>query len=113
MKQQSGAIAEATVAGHLTSLGYRIIDQNWRTPSCEIDIVARKNKTMYFVEVKYRKTTQQGTGADYITASKIRQMKYAARLWVQLNNWQGEFQLLGASVEGDLSGLPELIELVD
>ena len=51
---QLGQVAEGAVADELQTQGYRIVDRNWKTKVCEIDIVASKDKVIYFVEVKFR-----------------------------------------------------------
>lgn len=97
---EDGQLAEKKVADYLTTHGWKIIDTNWKTPKCEIDIIASKDNCAYFVEVKYRSGSAQGQGFDYITASKQKQMAYAAQYWVQANDWQGEYVLSAASVSG-------------
>ncbi len=78
-----GDKAEGVAASYLVQLGYEILQQNWKTRWCEIDIVAKKGDRIYFVEVKYRKKADQGGGIAAITQSKKRQMKFAAELWMQ------------------------------
>lgn len=95
-----GLLAEDAVVDYLLNSNYDIIARNWKTKTCEIDIIAYKNKTIYFVEVKYRKRLRQGAGFDYIDARKLRRMEYAAQLWVCKHNWYGEYVLSGASVYG-------------
>ncbi len=95
-----GRIAEEAVADYLENRGYKILDTNWKTKWCEIDIVAQKAKRVHFVEVKYRANPAQGTGYDYITVSKQRQMVFAAGLWVSMNRWNGEYVLSAAEVSG-------------
>jgi len=95
-----GRRAEEAVAIYLEELGYKIVDTNWKTKWCEIDIVAQKDKTVYFVEVKYRNNPDQGSGFEYITASKQRQMGFAADLWAAKNRWIGEYTLSAAEVSG-------------
>ncbi len=53
---------------------------------------------MYFVEVKYRSSPDQGSGFDYITPAKLRQMSRAADSWVLINRWNGEYVLSAAEV---------------
>jgi uncharacterized protein (TIGR00252 family) len=96
----NGAKAEERVAGYLNSKGYKIIDRNWKTKWCEIDIIAEKEKCIYFVEVKYRNSSDQGGGLDYITSGKLRKMDLAARSWVEINGWKGEHTLSAAEVSG-------------
>lgn len=96
----TGRQAEAAAAEYLTRQGYTVVQQNWRTRWCEIDIVASHRRAMYFCEVKYRRTDNEGGGLDYITPKKLQQMRFAAEFWVQANNWRGEYQLLAIEVSG-------------
>ncbi|OVE79321.1 hypothetical protein BVY00_00635 [bacterium G20] len=95
-----GRQAEAAVAADLERQGYKILDLNWKTKLCEIDVIARKDKIIYFVEVKYRAASGQGSGFEYITPKKLGQMQFAARLWNQTHDCNGDYRLLGAEVSG-------------
>lgn len=108
---EGGKEAEEHVTEYLQSMGYKIVDRNWKTRQCEIDIVACKKKCMYFVEVKYRMSSEQGTGFEYITKAKLQQMAFAARYWVAVNKWEGEYTLSGASVFGDSFAIDFIEEL--
>lgn len=96
-----GHEAEQYAAEYIQKLGYKIKDINWKNQLCEIDIIAEKSKTAYFIEVKYRKTAAQGMGFDYITPQKLRQMQFAAETWVQENNWAGEYELGAIELAGN------------
>lgn len=95
-----GKLAEDAAAVYLQQQGYRIIETNWRTRYCEIDIVAEQAKTVYFVEVKYRLSGTQGSGLEYITAKKLQQMSFAAEMWVQSHGWSNPYQLAAIAVSG-------------
>ncbi len=97
----TGHKAEVRAADYLKKRGYKILNLNWKTKYCEIDIVAQRKNTIYFVEVKYRKGSAQGIGLDYITTGKLRQMKFAAELWVVNNQWLGEYQLAALSMSNN------------
>lgn len=107
----TGRKAEAAVATELQKQGYRVRAQNWRTKWCEIDIVATKGETAYFVEVKYRNATTWTDGLDAITPKKIDQMSFAAELWVQTNNWSGNYELVAASVSGPNFTVDAILEI--
>jgi ribonuclease HII len=77
-----GKRAEDEAANYLKRHGYTIVERNWKTRWCEIDIVATKDKVVHFVEVKYRGKADQGGGIAAITQSKLRQMRFAAELWL-------------------------------
>ncbi len=96
----AGRLAEDAVVEFLQNQDYDIIARNWRTQTCEIDIIAYKEQQIHFVEVKYRSQPFQGLGFDYIDTRKLRRMEYAAQLWVCKHNWYGEYVLSGASVSG-------------
>lgn len=101
MSTSVGNQAEDAAARHLSELGYEVLSRNWRTPVCEIDIVAGKGDVIYFVEVKYRSSQNQGGGLEYITAKKLQQMRFAAQCWVEDQKWTGDFRLSAVSVLGD------------
>lgn len=96
-----GRQAEAVVATYLQQQNYRIIDQNWRSRWCEIDIIARRQNLFYFVEVKYRQNSNFGVGIDYITPRKLQQMQFAAEFWLAANYTEAaESRLAAAEVSG-------------
>ncbi len=96
-----GRTAESAAADYLKKQGFKLIGRNWRTRFCEIDIIASKNKSVYFVEVKYRNSDGQGKGLDYVTDKKLTQMRFAAENWVRENDWNGDYQLSAIEVFGD------------
>lgn len=96
----AGHAAEKRAAEFMRAEGYEIIQLNWRNRWCEIDIIAKKNGVVYFVEVKYRRNKNQGSGLEYITAKKLKQMEFAANFWTADNNWTGDYQLAGLGIDG-------------
>ena len=96
-----GDKAEDEVANYLVRLGHDVIERNWKTKYCEIDIVSRKEDTLYFTEVKYRKSVDQGGGLAAITKTKQNQMSYAAKFYLQAHKaTQMDARLAVASVSG-------------
>ncbi len=78
-----GQRGEDAAANYLTSKGFTVVERNWKTKACEIDIVAKKDYIFYFVEVKYRGSSTQGGGIAAITPTKLKQMNRAVRFWFQ------------------------------
>jgi putative endonuclease len=97
----AGHDAEKRAAEYLQSNGFNILEVNWRTQYCEIDIVAQKRDMIHLVEVKYRSHDKQGMGVDYITPRKLHQMKFAAESWVAHHSWSGHYTLSALSIDGD------------
>jgi uncharacterized protein (TIGR00252 family) len=103
-----GKNAESKVAKYFNNAGFKILDQNWRTRVCEIDLIAQKEAVVYMIEVKYRSNTKQGDGLEYITPKKLKQLHFAADIWIQQNNWTGDYRLLAAAVSDSNMRIIEL-----
>jgi len=95
-----GAQGEQIAAEWLERRTYLILQRNWKTRWCEIDIIASRGDVLFFVEVKYRKSSAFGSGLEYITAKKLQQMHFAAELWIQTHKYQGACQLAALAVDG-------------
>ena len=54
-RKHLGNLGEQKVADHLRSLGFQILQQNYRKPYGEIDIIAQRGDDIAFVEVKTRR----------------------------------------------------------
>lgn len=106
-----GNAAETAAANYLVRHGHEIIDRNWKTKYCEIDIVSRKSDTLYFTEVKYRKSARQGDGLAAITKKKQAQMTFAAKLYASHYKSRHELLLAAASVSGEPPEVEAFIEL--
>jgi putative endonuclease len=96
----TGRKAEAAARVYLEMRGFEILEQNWRLPGHEVDIIARKGGVVHFVEVRYRAKDEQGSGFDSITASKVKRMRNAAWAWVDENKYRGEYVLSAIEIAG-------------
>ena len=99
------------MADQLEQDGHEIIGRNWKTRVCEIDIISKKDGTIYFTEVKYRRQSAQGEGFEYITAHKLHRMDFAVQIWLQYHTWKGDYQLAAAAVSGPACEEVEITEL--
>jgi putative endonuclease len=77
-----GRRAEALAAAALVRRGWQILNRNWRIGHRELDIVARRGRTVAFVEVKARSTSDFGHPLLAINGAKRRDLLAAARAWV-------------------------------
>lgn len=80
-----GRTAESAVAKFLESEGHRIIAQNFRTKSVEIDLVSTKEQQIFFTEVKFRSKSEHGSALAQITPTKLDQMRYASQVFLAKN----------------------------
>lgn len=95
---ETGRKAEAAAAAFLVRKGCDIIDQNWHTRMCEIDIIAFRDHVIYFCEVKYRRSNKYGAGIEYITPKKLQQMRFAVASWIHAHSWNGDYELCAIEV---------------
>jgi len=77
-RQKSGQRGESLAAWYLKKNGYKIIEQNYRTPLGEIDIIAKDKKTIVFVEVKSRQSIRYGNPKWAVTPKKQRKISMVA-----------------------------------
>lgn len=85
-RRTRGAIGEQAAAGLLRSLGYRILERNFRTKYGELDIVAVDRRTLVFCEVRARVGRDAIAYAlESIGPAKRLQLRKMAREWFRLS----------------------------
>jgi putative endonuclease len=62
--------------------GYRILGTNVWVAGNEIDVVARRGRTVVFCEVKSKSSTAFGDPLEMVTPEKIRRVRRAAEAWL-------------------------------
>jgi putative endonuclease len=77
-KKSLGQQGEEAAAKFLKRSGYRVLARGLDSRLGELDIVAVDGRTVVFVEVKTRRTTDAGHPADAIDAFKEKRMTQAA-----------------------------------
>ena len=80
-KDELGRAGEERAVRYLTSVGYEILDRNWRCAQGEIDIVATSGQHLAVVEVKTRRTVAFGHPLEAVDARKVRRLWQLAHAW--------------------------------
>jgi putative endonuclease len=78
-----GEKAEEQACRHLRKLGYKIVARNWHSFFGEIDIIARDDDTLVFIEVKSRHSLSYGSPEESLTPEK--QKRIIATACIYLN----------------------------
>jgi len=78
-----GPAAEGAAAAYLTTLGFRVLERNLRSPGGEIDIVALDGDTVVFVEVKARASRAFGSALGAVDARKRARIRAVAADYLQ------------------------------
>jgi putative endonuclease len=81
-RQLLGRLGEAAAARHLVQSGWEILERNYRCHSGEVDLIARLQDTVAFVEVRTRASESYGTPEESITPSKARRMVRCALTYI-------------------------------
>lgn len=108
-----GDTSETAAANYLVRYGHEIIVRNWKTKYCEIDIISRKDNTLYFTEVKHRKDAKAGDGIAAVTKKKQNQMAFAAKLYVhkELHDTPVDLKLSVIATTGELPEVTDYAEI--
>lgn len=77
-KRQIGAFYEKKAEQYLIQKGYQILECNFRNRSGEIDIIAKDNESICFIEVKYRTTRKFGSPLEAVDIKKQNQIRKVA-----------------------------------
>lgn len=83
--RRKGTEWEDAAASYLSSLGWRILARNYRSPYGEIDIVAEEEGVLAFVEVKARRSVLHGSPREAVDARKRRRITATALRY--LSEW--------------------------
>lgn len=77
MSVQRGQEGERSAQAFLVSLGYTIVETNWRFKRAEIDLIAMDGDEIVFVEVKRRANSAYGHPEEYVNHAKARHLRRA------------------------------------
>jgi putative endonuclease len=78
-----GQRGEELAVKFLRKKGYRIISRNFKTPLGEIDIIARHNETIVFIEVKTRESIAFGRPFEAVNSTKKQKIANVAMLYLK------------------------------
>ncbi|WP_221799160.1 YraN family protein [Oceanobacter mangrovi] len=78
-----GQRVETLACEYLQQQGLQILQRNYHTRYGELDIIAQSTATLVFVEVRYRRQTNFGSGAETVTAHKQHKLQLAAQHYLQ------------------------------
>lgn len=83
----TGANLESQAVVYLQSYGIMLLHRNFHCKYGEIDLIAKDNDVLVFIEVRYRKNDFFGSAKESITLHKQRKIICAANFYLQTRNW--------------------------
>ena len=85
-KRAFGTEGEQTARNWLVAQGWQVLEMNYRRPTGEIDIIARRRGLTAFIEVKRRTTDRFGRPAEAVTPQKRLHILRTAMVYMQEND---------------------------
>ncbi|WP_455542833.1 YraN family protein [Intestinibacter sp.] len=83
---KKGKIGEEIARRYLVSIGMTILCSNYRTKFGEIDIIAKLDNKIVFVEVKSRISKDYGLACEAVDNKKISKITSVAKYYLLVNN---------------------------
>lgn len=84
-KNVTGVSGEKYAWDLLSKNGYKLIKKNFRCSLGEIDVIAIKDDTLVFVEVKTRRSTKFGLPQEAVNYWKLKKIEKVGDYFVKLN----------------------------
>ena len=78
-----GQEAEKRAADYYRSLGFHILQKNYRYRKAEVDLIVQKDKLLVVVEVKARSSTYFGDPQSFVSKKKIQLLVMATDAFIQ------------------------------
>ncbi len=104
---------EKVAATFYQSHGFEILARNWRAGHKEIDLIARKENLIVFVEVKSSKNKKFGHPAERVDRKKIRNLHEAAQQYIissEIENCDLRFDVV-TFVDGQIEHFPDAFQV--
>ncbi len=103
--QVIGQEAEALACHYLQAQGLCLLERNFSVPQGEIDLIMQDQQSLVFIEVRYRRNNNFGSGAETVTRSKQRKLLAGAARYLQTNPQQANqptrFDVVSISMENN------------
>lgn len=83
---EKGKLGEEIAFKYILSKGGKVIEKNYRTKMGEIDLIARLNGELVFVEVKSRSNINYGYPSESVNYKKKRKISNVAKYYILENS---------------------------
>lgn len=86
-----GRIGEDIAAKYLVNSNYEIIERNFRCKQGEIDIIAKEDDEIVFIEVKTRSNVACGRPSEAVNQVKQKHIKKTTKYYIYLNKLENHY----------------------
>jgi len=102
-RQRFGLSGEAVAERWLQRHGWRLLQRRFRSGHRDIDLIAERDGTVAFVEVKARRNGEFGGPLEAVNWRKRRELARSASVWIDRHGRSGEsyrFDVIGVIMDG-------------
>jgi putative endonuclease len=103
-RQAFGEVGERVAERWLRRKGWRIVQRRFRNGRRDIDLVAERDGTVAFVEVKARRGVEFGHPVEAVNWRKQRELTRSAHIWIERHGRPQDdyrFDVIGVLVHGE------------
>lgn len=113
-RRDVGILGEKLARDFLSKNGYHILETNYRCPGGEIDVIARHQDTLVFVEVRTKRSRQFGSPEESITPAKMERLRTLAAHYYQTHdNLPQSWRIDVIAIQLDRNQKVSRIELIE
>ncbi len=109
-----GHLGEDLAAQKLTTLGYTIIERNYRSVHGEIDLVTQQGAVWVFVEVRTKQSAHFGTPEESVTPRKKQHLLATAQHYLQTHHLENvDWRIDFVAVVFNTAGTVERVAVIE
>ena len=108
IQRDHGQWGESIALEFLQKQGMEIVATNWRFKNAEIDIIAREEEILVFVEVKMRSYTEFGRPEEMVRRRKRRHLIDAAMAYMRSIQYEWEIRFDVVAIVGEPGKIPRI-----
>jgi len=101
--QKTGGEGETKAVEYLRSIGYEILERNWKHSNQEIDIIAKDKLFLVIAEVKTRSSNAFGEPEVFVNRQKQKNLIKAANAYLEKKDLllESRFDILSVMKKGE------------
>lgn len=111
-RKKLGTLGEKIAGEFIRKKGYKILENNVKYPQGEIDIVAREQKEIVFIEVRAKQDESYGSPEESITRVKKERIISLALNYLQKHNISDSWRIEVVAIEIDKNGTVKRVEII-
>lgn len=110
---EKGSYGEQLAKDFLEQKGLQFLTANWKAKTGEVDLIFQDNDTRVFVEVRTRKKTLFGQGADTVFWQKQKKLIRTVKYYQQKERYWGNIRFDVVSITLEEGTPPQIDHIPD